>query len=76
MAHSKGTAAITRHLWIHHDRTRAEGTQLQRELLHDEIHAMAEPGDLGHEHGPEGQFVVVCQCGHSHECTALATKGE
>lgn len=76
MAHSKETRAITSHLWTAHDRTRAEGTTMARELLHEEIHATAQPGELNHEHGPNGEFVVVCACGASHECTVLAPKGE
>lgn len=76
MVHTKETAAITSHLWKHHGRRRANGTRIERELFHEELHATAEPGELDHEHGPEGQFVVTCRCGHSHECGILAPKGD
>lgn len=76
MAHSEATRAITSHLWNQHNRTKASGTTTERELLHEEIHAVAETGTLSHEHGPNGEFIVACPCGHSHECTVLAPKGE
>lgn len=76
MAHSEETRAITSHLWNYHDRTRASGTRTSRELLHEEIHAVGDAADIGHEHGVNGEFIVVCPCGHSHDCTVLAPKGE
>lgn len=74
MAHSAETRAITSHLWQQHNRTKASGTTLERQLMHDELHALAETGELNHQHGPSGEFVVVCACGHAHDCTALAPK--
>ena len=76
MGHAKETAAIARHLWNQHGRTKSSGTRLERELLHEELHAVAAPGELNHSHGQDGTFISVCPCGHSHECSALAPKGE
>jgi len=77
MAHSKETSAIASHLWNYHERTKSSGTLTERTLLHEEIHALGDAsGDIGHEHGPDGEFIVKCPCGHSHECTVLAPEGE
>jgi hypothetical protein len=76
MPRSKATSAISRHLWNDHERTRSEGTQTERMLLHEEIHATAEPGTLNHSHGEDGSYVVVCPCGHEHTCTVLSDSGE
>lgn len=76
MARGRATSAIARHLWNHHNRTHSSGTQLQREILHEELHATAAPGELSHEHGPNGEFTVVCACGHRHDCTVLADGDE
>lgn len=76
MPRGKATSAIARHLWNEHSRTRSEGTQTQRMLLHEEMHATAAPGELGHEHGPDGEFIVRCPCGHLHTCTVLGAPEE
>lgn len=72
MPRSEATSALSKHLWNHHGRKRAEGTRIQRLLLHEELHATAAPGELNHSHGPEGEFVTACACGHEHTCTVLA----
>jgi hypothetical protein len=73
MPRAGATSAISRHLWNQHGRTRSEGTLTERELLHEELHAV-DDGTLTHQHGANGEFVVVCPCGHQHECTVLASK--
>jgi len=77
MPRSKATSALSRHLWNDHDRTRSEGTHNQRMLLHEEIHATAaDPNEIGHSHGPNGEYIVRCPgCGHEHTCTSLSTEG-
>lgn len=72
MPRGKETSEISRHLWNHHGRTHSTGTKMQRELYHEELHATADPGAIDHEHGPNGEFTVVCPCGHRHDCTVLA----
>lgn len=76
MPRGQATSAIASHLWNQHNRVKSSGTLLAREILHEELHATAEAGTLDHQHGPSGEFFVVCPCGHSHECTVLAPKGE
>lgn len=74
MPRGKETSAIARHLWNEHGRTRSSGTLTERQLLHEELHATAE--ETSHTHGPDGEFIVLCPCGHSHECTVLADKDD
>lgn len=76
MPRSKATSAISRHLWNDHGRTRSEGTTTERMLLHEELHATAEPGALTHSHGEDGSYVVICPCGNEHTCTVLSDPGE
>lgn len=75
MPRSGATSAITKHLWSMHNRTRGQGTQLERELFHEELHATALPGELNHAHNTDGSFVAVCPCGHEHTCTVLSNGG-
>jgi hypothetical protein len=74
MPRSKDTSAIASHLWQHHGRMKSTGTLTERLLFHEEIHATGAPEDLDHEHGPDGEFVVRCVCGHEHDCRALSTE--
>jgi hypothetical protein len=77
MPRGKATSVIAKHLWSHHGRTRSEGTFTERVLLHEELHALADPGELTHSHGPNGEFITQCPgCGHEHTCTALSDTGE
>lgn len=76
MPRSPETHAIASHLWRSHERTKSSGTLMERMLFHDEIHFKAEPGSLDHEHGADGSFIVVCACGHSHDCTVLVVSKE
>jgi ABC-type nickel/cobalt efflux system permease component RcnA len=76
MPRGKDTSALASHLWNYHDRTRSTGTLIERTLFHDELHFKAESGELNHEHGSDGSFIVVCACGHSHNCTVLAVSKE
>lgn len=77
MPRSKATSAISRHLWNEHGRTRSEGTQTERMLLHEELHATTDPETMTHSHGPDGEYITRCPgCGHEHTCTALSDSGE
>lgn len=76
MPRGAATAAIASHLWQHHGRHRSSGTLIERTLIHEELHAIADEGELSHSHGPNGDFVVRCPCGHEHTCTVLSDPGE
>ena len=73
MGHSKATAAIARHLWQQHGRTRSTGTVTERQLFHEELHAIADEGELNHFHGEDGSYVTKCAgCDQEHVCTELS----
>ena len=77
MPRSAATSAISRHLWNEHGRTKSEGTHTQRILLHEELHAVGSPEELGHSHGENGEYITRCSgCGHEHTCTALSDNPE